>query len=170
MTSSEITKSLILQTDGSMKVIKTFSGEEIFVDDEDFEYLSQFKWQVSKTNPTNKYALRHAVKNGKKTKFYLHREIMNFPNGLVDHIDRNGLNCQKTNLRVVNKSQNAANSKNYGAIPFKGVTKHPKGYQMQFKHEGIIVRKLYKTPELAAKHYNDLSMQYRPEYANINKL
>lgn len=151
-----------------MKIIKTFAGHEILVDDEDFEYLSQYKWQVSKTNATNQYALRHAVKNGKKTKFYMHREIMGFPDGLVDHIDRYGLNCQKSNLRIVDKAQNAVNSRIYGEIKYKGVCKHQKGYRTQFRHKGQRITKLFHTPEEAALHYNELALKYRGEHTNLN--
>lgn len=40
----------------------------------------------------------------------MHRIILQEPNGIVDHIDRNPLNNQKYNLRVVGKSENALNN------------------------------------------------------------
>jgi len=42
----------------------------------------------------------------------MHRLIMNAPEGLVvDHIDRNGLNNRKCNLRLCTKAQNVQNSR-----------------------------------------------------------
>ncbi|WP_252233758.1 HNH endonuclease [Clostridium sp. ZS1] len=42
----------------------------------------------------------------------MHRFIMNPPsNKLIDHINGNKLDNRKCNLRIVNKSQNAMNSK-----------------------------------------------------------
>jgi hypothetical protein len=78
------------------------------VDDEDFTKLSQFKWSVSTIN-NNRYAL-----TGKKDPIAgstaMHRIIMNPPKGMeVDHIDGNGLNNQKSNLRVVTHWQNMCN-------------------------------------------------------------
>ena len=42
----------------------------------------------------------------------MHRYILGITDEaiIVDHIDRNGLNCQKTNLRITNNSINKRNS------------------------------------------------------------
>lgn len=74
------------------------------VDDDDFDYLNQFKWQVQ-ANKYGLYAKRHM--NGLTIR--MHWDIMG--GKLIDHIDGNGLNNQRNNLRFCTHSQNAMNKK-----------------------------------------------------------
>lgn len=94
-----------------MKIIYTRKGEEIFVDDEDYDELSEYTWRVNKYN----YAVRTTTKKeGKRpqTLVLMHRQIMNAPKGMVvDHIDHNKLNNQKNNLRICTDQENAWNRK-----------------------------------------------------------
>jgi hypothetical protein len=93
---------------------KRLGLSEIMVDDQDFDLVSKYTWYVS---PLNKYkhvsyaqtCLRKP--NGKFTSISMHRLILGHPNGVVDHIDRNGLNNQRSNLRVVDTKVNRLNSK-----------------------------------------------------------
>ena len=71
------------------------------VDDEDFESVSGIKWRINKQKEVS-YALSRSG--------YLHRFIMGNPSGMVvDHINHNGLDCRRSNLRVCTRSQNAMN-------------------------------------------------------------
>lgn len=151
-----------------MKELFTRAGHKILVDDEDYEMLSQFKWHVSKTNTHTLYAMRHAVINGKRTKVYLHREILKNPSSLIDHKDRNGLNCQKNNMRISNKSENGQNRNPSGAIPFLGVTVHKDKFRMQIWIKGKRYSKLCNTPEEAALEYNAYAKKLYGEDAYLN--
>jgi len=78
------------------------------VDDEDYDYLNQWNWSYSKG-----YACRSIVLKKKREIVRMHRLIMKAPDNLeIDHIDHNGLNNQKLNLRIVTRKENANNSKN----------------------------------------------------------
>lgn len=79
------------------------------VDDEDYEFLSKWKWALSRPYP-NGY-VRRSTWVGKKTKdIKMHRILTNAPDGMeVDHIDGDILNNQKSNLRVVTKAVNCSN-------------------------------------------------------------
>lgn len=73
------------------------------MDDEDFEFLRQFKWHLA-----NGYAAR---KPSAKT-IFLHKIVNSTPDGfMTDHINGNKLDNRKENLRNCSRSQNAANSK-----------------------------------------------------------
>jgi hypothetical protein len=106
-----------------MKKIELTKGKFAIVDDEDFEWLNQWKWQYD----SHGYATRKLWiigGKGKTEKIYLHRLIMDNPtNKEVDHINRNKLDCRKSNLRLVTHSQNLlnrpANSNNTSG--YKGV-------------------------------------------------
>ena len=83
-----------------MKTILLTTKGETFVDDSDYEYLSQWKWYLS-----GGYAYSSERKK-------MHRVIMNAKDGeIVDHIDRNKLNNTRANLRIVDKEGNVHNQK-----------------------------------------------------------
>jgi hypothetical protein len=103
-----------------MKKIKLTQNKYTLVDDENYDYLNQFNWYCHSEN----YAVR-TDKFGKA--IYMHRIIMNISNKLyIDHINANGLDNRKENLRICNKKQNAGNSKLYknNTSGIKGVTWH----------------------------------------------
>jgi hypothetical protein len=93
----------------SVKEIPLTQGKVTLVDDEDFDYLNQFKWYARKSKKTF-YAFRGVNINKKVIGFSLHRSIMNPPvNMEIDHINGNGLDNQKENMRIVTSRQNAQN-------------------------------------------------------------
>src|SRR6266487_24234 len=87
-----------------MKTIKSSNSElEILVDDEDFEFLSRFKWSLNDRG----YA-SGSLQDGLDPVF-MHRYLMNPKNGeMVHHVDGNRLNNQKRNLKIVNQSSHSA--------------------------------------------------------------
>lgn len=78
----------------------------VILDELDRINLCQHSWSLS----GNGYIQRHAEKiGGGWTKVRLHREILDFPDGLVDHINGNKLDCRRHNMRVTNHQGNAQN-------------------------------------------------------------
>lgn len=141
---------------------------DILVDDEDFEFLNQFYWQVDKYN---------CVKRHTNTKHYLiHRLILDAPDNMeVDHIDGNRLNNQKSNLRLANSSQNKCNRgpRKDCRSGFKGVSwnKQREKWTARIKIGGTYKHLgLFSDIKEAIKSYNDSAIQYHKEFAFINKL
>lgn len=92
------------------------------VDDEDAERVMNHKWYVILSGSGTPYA--GCTSGGKQV--LLHRFLLDPPPGLfVDHINRDTLNNQRSNLRLATKSQNAANTLKL-AGNFKGVNWRPK--------------------------------------------
>lgn len=92
-----------------MKYIELTSGKVAIVDDENYETLKQHNWRFKKG-----YAVRLVTKDGKKICLYMHREIMNTPKHLVvDHINLNGLDNRKENLRNCTHQQNSLNKRKH---------------------------------------------------------
>lgn len=99
----------------------------MLVDDEDYEWLNQWKWYAHwKPNAKTYYAL-HVFKNaeGSRFKASAHRMILNAPVGVdVDHRDGNGCNNQRYNIRLDLERRNPQNAKKYrnNASGYKGVS------------------------------------------------
>src|SRR6188768_2332166 len=105
-----------------MKEIPLTQGKSVMVDDEDFEFLNQWKWYASKSNNTF-YAHRRVGKHGRFV--YMHRLILGIdnisPELFPDHMDRNGLNNQRYNLRIATRSDNNSNRICTGESGYLGV-------------------------------------------------
>lgn len=120
-----------------MKEINLTQGKKAIVDDDMYEYLSQWKWCYS-----HGYAIRQSSRvNGKQHTIWMHRQIMATPKGMeTDHIDRNKLNNQYHNLRICTRSQNTMNTGVHvdNTSGFKGVTWHKRklGWQAQIRVNG----------------------------------
>ena len=90
-----------------MKTLFLTDNLPVLLDDEDYEIIKNMPgWYIQKNNNARTYYVKHDT-YGK-----LHRYLLNITDPLVtvDHIDRNGLNCQKSNLRIVSNSVNKRNS------------------------------------------------------------
>lgn len=105
-----------------MKTIPLTRGCEAIVDDDDFEELSKYKWYAHTVGkPYTVYACRTTKINGKKKTYWMHRVINKTPDHLLtDHINRNGLDNRKCNLRSVTHQENMVNS----TIHKKSTSKH----------------------------------------------
>jgi hypothetical protein len=97
-----------------MKQIPLTQGKFAIVDDNDFEYLSQWKW--SYLSCSNGGYARRVIYVGKidgKNKqecILMHRVINNTPDGFqTDHINENKLDNRRENLRTATCSQNQMN-------------------------------------------------------------
>lgn len=93
-----------------MKEIQISKGAKTQVDDEDYDFLMQWRWHLSK-DKWNSYVKRNEVVNGKHITIRMARVLLKAddPKIYVDHIDHNGLNNQKSNLRLCTSSQNQFN-------------------------------------------------------------
>lgn len=117
-----------------MKEIKLTLGKYALVDDGDYEYLNQWKWCAHKEKNTW-YALG-VRKIGNEKVYSMHRFLMQTPDGKeTDHIDGNGLNNQRKNLRVVTKSENSQNKFPYGLKKFSIIKKKKKTLEWHLEEE-----------------------------------
>jgi hypothetical protein len=92
-----------------MKEIQLGNGLYAVVDKEDFEFLAQWKWHAQKDGNTF-YAIRDFCVKRKRTTVRMHRLVNQTPDGLdTDHINGNGLDNRKTNLRTATRQQNIIN-------------------------------------------------------------
>jgi hypothetical protein len=108
---------------------KKARGRVAMVDDGDYELVAQYRWHVREaTYPglrsNGPYAQTNVPVPGPVRRYRslgMHTLITGWP--LVDHVDHDGLNDQRANLRVATPGQNNANSRPQAnsSSPFKGV-------------------------------------------------
>lgn len=154
-----------------MKYINLTKGKTAIVDDEDFELLSQWKWQLY----SGGYARRSYRKNGKSMNVAMHRFILKLPKGLyTDHINGNRLDNRKENLRVCSYRENAYNRvKRTGTSSiFKGVYwhKHNKAWLtgIRLKEGKLKVVGYFKNEIHAAMAYDIWAKELYGEFAKLN--
>jgi len=107
-----------------MTIIKTRKGEEILVDDEDYQYLNQFCWFTNNYGHTIFSRDNKIIGNFKTQKILMHRLIMNNTDSKIeiDHINHSRLDNSKCNLRVVTRQQNNFNRGLSKKSGFKGAS------------------------------------------------
>lgn len=94
-----------------MKTIPLIKGKVALVVDDDYPHLSKFRWYSEKHGNTF-YAVRTTSPDVdmKRHIVRMHREILNFPKGMeIDHINGDGLDNRRVNIRVVSRRVNMQN-------------------------------------------------------------
>lgn len=106
-----------------MKKIPLTQGLFALVDDEDFDWLNQWKWYAQKSANTF-YAVRNSKRvNGKREQIRMHVEILGKKEGfMADHLNGAGLDNQRYNLRHVTRRQNAQNRHHDRSSKYPGVS------------------------------------------------
>jgi len=161
-----------------MKEISLVGGKVTMVDDEDFENLNKFKWYACEKH--NTYVVRgvlipkeqRTTKKFKTRLQYMHRDILGCVKGdkkMVDHIDGNPLNNQKSNLRFVTPTQSSQN--------IHGMADHLKGAvydksRDKWKAEIRVNNKRmhigrFETEQEAHAAYCAAAIKYHGEFANF---
>lgn len=113
----------------AFRKIPLTQGKYAIVDPEDYEKLSKYKWYAIRSK-RGFYAGRSAGTNrhgiGQKT-VRMHHAVLKAPEGtFVDHINHNGLDNRKSNLRICTMQQNSWNmrkQKGNCTSQYKGVTR-----------------------------------------------
>ena len=141
-----------------------------YVDDDDFDYLSQWSWCLTTTG----YARRN--KDGKISK--MHREILGITdkNIKIDHKNKDKLDNRKCNLRLVTTLQNGWNSschKNGTTSKYKGVhwSKDRNKWVASIGYKSsVIPLGRFLVEKDAALAYNNAATKYYGEYASLNEV
>lgn len=162
-----------------MKQIPLTQGKFALVDDEDYDFLMQWKWRFCKSINGSGYAVRttHSYsENGKRLShsILMHRQILNAKEcEEVDHQDRNKLNNQKVNIRICT---HADNQKNIGIRSdnksgHKGVfwsKKDKRWISIIQSNNKKYVLGYFKDLNEASKAYNEAAEKHHGQFANLN--
>jgi hypothetical protein len=153
------------------RLIRLTQGKFAIVDDEDFELASQYIWYAKKDKNTY-YARRNVTRNSECKLSSLHNLIMG-SNKMTDHINGNGLDDRKINLRHCTNAENSQNSRpaKNKSSKFKGVSyfRHCKRFSSQIRINGTPIVIGYFINELdAAKAYDEEARKHFGEFARVN--
>ena len=157
------------RNEGWGRVIALTQGKFAIVDSEDYGRVNKYKWSAFRKSYTY-YAFRR--KNGKV--ICMHREIMGAEGGLVvDHIDHNGLNNRRGNLRVCSMRENSRNRRpgKKKASIYKGVirSKRDNMWTARIKYDGKrIYLGTFEREIDAAKAYDLKAAECFGEFAYLN--
>lgn len=155
-----------------MKQIQLTKGYVTIVDDEDFKWLSKFKWCATVNKSGSVRAYRGTKSNKKCTGFLMHRVIMNAPpEKQVDHINGNPLDNRRCNLRLCTGVENARNKgkKRNNTTGYCGVFTKRKKFRAQVNiNKKTISLGVFDTPEEAARAYDAAVVNLHGEFARLN--
>jgi hypothetical protein len=160
-----------------MKEIPLNKGMVALVDDCDYELVANIphKWYVRQRKYTN-YAVARYKKDGRAYCIKMHRLILGVEDNriLVDHIDGNGLNNTRNNIRQATVGQNNANRhkrKAGGLSKYKGVTPRYHKWAAFISHNNkTLYIGIYDTEIDAARAYNEKARELFGEFARPNLL
>lgn len=146
-------------------------GKFCQIDPEDWPLVSAYKWYAAKTTGDKWYA--HATPldgDRRKTKIKMHNLILGCK--WVDHVDENGLNNKRRNLRPCNNPQNQQNTSGRGGSSrFKGVSWNTKRREwlVQFRcHGKYYFIGWFDDEEQGARAYDAAILPLAGEFARLN--
>lgn len=158
-------------------VVRIRVAKRIFalIDDEDIERVSQYDWTIRHSG-TTRYAVTGSNKIGKSQRM-MHRYILGLQQGeLADHINGNGLDNRRCNLRRVTAAENARNCfaqkrEEPKASRFKGVTRAGGKWVAKINHGGAVdVLGSFDDEQAAARAYDAAAEERFGSFAKTNEM
>jgi len=150
-------------------LIRLHCGLTVSVSAEDAERLSARRWHALRNGKLT-YA-RSSIKAGNRFRTVLmHRLILGAePGEQVDHIDGDGLNNRRSNLRIATPMQNARNKAGRGLSAFAGVRRAGDKWKSTISPAGLEIHLgLFDTEAEAAGVYNAAARRVYGEFARLN--
>lgn len=149
-------------------------GRFALVDDRDYPLVRGIKWHM-KVNGRSEYA-RYNFWNKEEKRYgriTMHRLILRLtdPKVGVDHINGDGLDNRRENLRICSQAQNSYNRRRDHDAKniYRGVRKSDQKWRADIGHNGRPEYiGVFETPELAAKAWDKKAIEYRGEFARLN--
>ena len=151
-------------------------GKVALIDDADEDVVRRHTWHA-RCNAADRtcYALTNVKDANRHRTISMHRLLLTPPSDMqVDHIDGDGLNNLRSNLRIVTRAQNQQNRRkpiNGLSSRFKGVSwrSHSNRWVASITANGKCIRiGLFDSEEDAARAYDEVASEMFGEYARLN--
>ncbi len=158
-------------------------GKNAIVDPEDYERLRKYKWHVNKSIRT--YYAVHSLTNGRnapRKNLRMHHLVIDGlaidvpPGCFCDHINHNGLDNRKANLRIATRKQNVWHRRKFkrpSRSKYKGVdfisANSGRCWRARIRVNGKrIYLGSFKDEIKAAKAYDIAAKKYHCDFAVLN--
>lgn len=145
-------------------------GLYALIDDEDLPKVAKYNWHLTSGGYAACVTHRAGTKRGEQGRSInvsMHRLLMGFPEGQVDHVSRDRLDNQKANLRLASHTENTWNSqKKVGASGFIGVRQE--SANVWSARLGSVPIGFYPTAVAAAQARDLAALQQRNEFSVLN--
>jgi hypothetical protein len=164
-----------IRIEGNIAYVPLTRGYEAIIDAADIQIVSSTLWQaVLDRNTIYASRSKNSCHSKRDETTLMHRLIMSAPKGLlVDHINRNGLDNRRTNLRIATNSENLQNQKRRAdnSSGVKGVTwksdRNTWRAQIRVGERRIHLGYFTEVDE-AAKAYRNASIHYHGEFGRVS--
>jgi len=163
-----------------MKTIPLTQGKFALVDDADYEWINQLCWHALQPGSRRTFYATRTVRmgKGKRKREWMHRLILGLqPNDKrqCDHIDGNGLNNVRSNLRPCTNQQNHQSQRKWkaGTSKYKGVWWRSDVHKWQSYirvNLKLIYLGYFDSEADAATAYNEAALKHFGEFALLNTI
>lgn len=158
-----------IRGENNIAYVSLTRGYEAIIDIADIGLVEGFNWHAA----DGRYAVRNMTRGGNRVLISMHRAIICAPTNVeVDHINGNGFDNRRANLRLASRLENARNLRRSrrNSSGYKGVSwnERDKGWQA-YIHLGGRNKNLglFATPEAAHFAYTEAAALYYGEYARF---
>lgn len=152
-----------------MRTVPLTKGLVALVDDDDYARVAHRSWHAVRGWKGHTYYAA-SRRPGRGPIEYLHRLLMEAPPRLtVDHINGDGLDCRRANLRLATRTQNAANHGGFPRkSPYRGVVASRNRWRAYIgspRHGDRVYLGVFSSPEEAAMAYADAARARYGDFA-----
>lgn len=165
-----------LRVEGDLAFVPLTQGREAIIDAIDIPLVENNNWCALVDNRTA-YAGSTRIEDGRRKRILMHAIILPVGNGLLpDHIDGDGLNNRRSNLRPATYAQNqynkraaATSSSGYKGVRHASWARSKNRWRAQIMKDGARIDLGYHaTAEDAARAYDDAAFRLFGTYARLN--
>lgn len=166
--------------DDGYAIVYLSDGSQAIINEGDIPVVGMYRWHLRKnSNGLTSYAIANAKASCRSRSVFMHRVILATDTALqVDHINGNGLDNRRSNLRAATPSQNRQNAKKhrFSGVPsseFIGVQKYTVRGAPRWRVEVRANKELFRLNNIrdeieAAKIRDRFAVAFHGEFARLN--
>jgi len=156
-----------------MRAFKCKCGQDILVDDDNYDKMVAIMWHCSRTSLRASYWNKQTKKTSNLNIGEVALNVRCLPNCVIDHIDNNNHNNQRINLRPASKKENCTNRpvRSDSLSGLKGICYRytRKAWSVHITANGQRLQLgTFKSKLDAIKVYNEAAKKYHGEFAVLN--